>query len=201
MSDYPKTIFVDDNNHAIFICPNCKKSKIVDVSDFLKPDAPARIKYKFKCGKCECGTIECKTCKVKDCSLGHTNTVFLEKRKFGRKKVNLSGSVVMGKEQTRKVITIRDLSRGGLRFSVHDRLDFSVDGRVTVTFRLDDRKKTFIVKEVVIKNIRNNDIGAEFYSITDDIYDKAIGLYLFGMALPLWSAPVEQAEMTASKSE
>jgi hypothetical protein len=55
-----------------------------------------------------------------------------------------------------------------------------VGNKVSLEFRLDDKNNTNIKKDVIIKNIsENNVVGSEFYSLDpSDPIDKILGFYL-----------------------
>jgi hypothetical protein len=161
-------VFVNENNIAVFICPECKKSRNVDVS-----------KYK---NLCKASKIKC------NCPCGHSYNAILEKRKHYRKQTNLPGIYVnivssIGtnflEEVGRGTLRVTDISRTGIQFTLNIQHDFSINDKILVEFRLDDKQKTLIKKEVIIKNINGLKIGAEFLSIDpSDPSDKAIGFYL-----------------------
>jgi c-di-GMP-binding flagellar brake protein YcgR len=102
----------------------------------------------------------------------------LERRKFFRKKVNLSGSII-GDSGKRYSIRVRDLSRTGLRMEVLTPHAFQVDERILVEFFLDDVKETQISKGVVIRKADDKVVDGEFLATESfDNSDKVIGFYL-----------------------
>ena len=162
-------IFVNDNNIAVFICPECKKSRKIDVSKYKNLDKASKIKCKCPCG--------------------NSYYAILEKRKFYRKKTNLPGIYInilssIGtdflEEVGRGTLKVTDVSRTGLQLTINILNDFRIDDKIMVEFRLDDKQKTLIKKKVIIKNINGTGIGAEFCTIDpSNPADKAIGFYLF----------------------
>ena len=161
-------VFVNENNIAVFICPECKKSRNIDVSKYKNLDKASKIKC--------------------SCPCGHSYNVILEKRKYYRKKANFPGIYVnivssIGanflEEVGRGTLKVTDISRTGIQFTLNIQHDFSLHDKILVEFRLDDKQRTPIKKEVIIKNINGLEIGAEFFS-TDPANpsDKAIGFYL-----------------------
>lgn len=161
-------VFVNENNIAVFICPECKKSRNVDVSKYKNLDKASKIKC--------------------SCPCGHSYNAILEKRKHYRKKTNFPGIYVniissIGanflEEVGRGTLKVTDISRTGIQFTLNIQHDFSLHDKILVEFRLDDKQKTLIKKKVIIKNINGLEIGAEFFSIDpSDPSDKAIGFYL-----------------------
>jgi len=64
-----------------------------------------------------------------------------------------------------------------LKFNAKPR--FEAGDRIMIEFDLDDEKKTRIKKELIIRNIQDKKIGAEFSSVDpNNSHDKAIGNYL-----------------------
>ena len=157
-------IFLVDGRMATFTCPECKKTKTSDVSKYSKSNKDVKLKV--------------------NCSCGHSFPVLLERRSFYRKKSkDLPGTYnhINPEKQLKKgKIAVIDISRGGLRFKVNAPPSFSVGNKVSLEFRLDDKNNTNIKKDVIIKNIsENNVVGSEFYSLDpSDPIDKILGFYL-----------------------
>ena len=108
--------------------------------------------------------------------------VLLERRKRRRKKVDLSGSytcIVSGEQSAKGSITIQDITRAGLSFKLDESANqkFNMGDTLFLEFHLDDKSKSLIKKEAVIRNIRGPYIGVEFSSV--DLYDRALGRYMF----------------------
>lgn len=155
-------IFISKNNTAKLICPKCEASKTENVSEYLKVHEAVQLIHKCRCG--------------------FSSTVLLERRERHRKAVNLSGEYdfALSTGQTNKgSITVKDISRAGLKFQVDEdeKPDFVVGSKLFLKFHLDDKQKTLLKKEVIVKNIRGSIIGVEFISV--DLYDRALGLYMF----------------------
>lgn len=155
-------VFISKNNTAKLICPKCGESKTEKISEYLNIHEAVRLKHK--------------------CSCGFLYTVLLERRERHRKTVNLSGEYDYSPstDQTSKgSIIVKNISRAGLSFQVNEdeKQDFVIGDKLLIKFHLDDKQKTLIRKEVIVKNIRGSYIGAEFRSV--DLYDRALGLYMF----------------------
>ena len=73
-------------------------------------------------------------------------------------------------------MTVINLSKDGIGFSVSGMHNIRVGQTANVDFVLDNRKSTRITKEVVIKTIDNNRIGCEFLS--HQAFEKDFGFYL-----------------------
>jgi hypothetical protein len=173
-----KKLYLEDNNVVTVSCPQCKKTREIDATPFLKKEGLVKLTFRFKCNFCDCGHKECSECKEGECSNGNTNIFSLERRKFYRKKVNLSGSII-GENGKRFSIRVLDLSRTGLKMKVLTPNTFHEDQNVQLEFFLDDARETHILKQIVIRKTDNKVVDGEFLA-TDryDHNDKVIGFYL-----------------------
>lgn len=157
-----ENVFIYKANKAIVICPKCEKSKTIDVSEDIGSKYLVRLKHK--------------------CSCGYLYIVLLERRKRHRKIVNLPGTFIcsISKEQVAKgLMTIQDITRAGLCFKLdaNTKQKLNIGDKLLLDFNLDDKSRSLIKKEAIIRNIRGDFIGVEFSSV--DLYDKALGLYMF----------------------
>ena len=129
----PEKVFVNENNTATFICPKCNFSKTNNVSIYKDINKEVRMKVNCKCG--------------------HSFPIILERRKRYRKDVELPGNYTYsssGGEIERGTLVVRNISQGGLSFKVKVDPKFSAGEKIFIEFRLDDKQKTFIKKEVLI---------------------------------------------------
>lgn len=171
-------VYLEDNNVVTVSCPKCKKTREVDATPYLNKEGLVQLSFRFKCNSCDCGHKDCSGCEENDCSNGHSNIFILERRKFYRKKVNLSGSII-GDTGKRYSIRVRDLSRTGLKLEVLTPHAFQVDETILVEFFLDDVKETLISKGVVIRKTDDKEVDGEFLATESfDNNDKVIGFYL-----------------------
>ena len=156
-------VFVTESNMGVFECPQCKKGKSVDVSRYRNIRQVVRIKVKCPCG--------------------HTYRVVLERRKNFRKDVNFPGSythVLPDYREDKGGITVKDLSRSGIKIKLNVEKDFKIGDILLVEFQLNDKQRSLIKKNAVIKKISDPYLGLEFNSIdSSDPSDKAIGFYMF----------------------
>jgi hypothetical protein len=156
-------VYATPSYTAVFECPQCKNSRSVDVSKFKKIEKEVKIKV--------------------NCPCGHSYRVVLERRRHYRKTVNLAGSylfLIPGDQAKKKMLTVTDVSRSGLKIKVSEKPDFAVGDKIFVEFHLDDNKRSLIKKETIVRTIRQLQIGLEFSSTDSaDSGDKALGFYLF----------------------
>ena len=155
-------VFIAKDNTANLICPKCETTRTEDISEYLNAQKAVELKH-----QCQCGYLY---------------TVLLERRERYRKTVNLSGEYAgaLATGQTASgPMTVKDISRAGLSFMVNEdeKTHFVVGAKFLVKFNLDDKQKTLIRKEVIVRNIRGVNIGVAFSSV--DLYDRALGNYMF----------------------
>ncbi len=155
---------ISKDNTAHIECPKCGKSAIADVSKYSAAQKAIKLKV--------------------NCPCGHTYAVFLERRRFFRKNVELPGFYTTEKDAAKKPMTVTDLSRSGVKFETPDARGLNRDDRITLEFTLDDKHRTFIKKEATVVKIWGLQIGVEFASRDpnnpyDRAYDMAIGFYTF----------------------
>jgi len=155
-------VFVADDNMAVFECPQCKKAKRVDVSRYNDIQQAVKIRVK--------------------CSCRHIYNVSLERRKSFRKNANFPGTythVLPDYREDKGGITVKDLSRSGLKIKLNVEKEFKPGDILFVEFQLDDKQRSLIKKDAVIKKISGSYLGLEFKSIdSSDPSDKAIGFYM-----------------------
>ncbi len=153
-------VYITSKQMATFICPQCKRSKTVSVARYAQMDKVVRVTVRCPCG--------------------HAYSTMLEKRKKYRKQTNLPAKyihLVNGKQVGQGLLTIRDLSAGGMKLKISDNHQLAVGDIIQVEFHLDDANRTLISKKVVIRNINRELMGTEF--APTEAADKALGFYLF----------------------
>ncbi|MDM8517632.1 PilZ domain-containing protein [Desulfobacterales bacterium HSG16] len=157
-------VFINNDDKAMFVCPSCGKEKILDVSRYKDVGKTVRLK--------------------RICSCGYSHIVLLERRKFYRKSVAIPGIFMKENErETRKMLVI-DLSRSGVKIETEEGVTLKLGERLFVEFRLDNRQKTLIRKEVFVRSVFGRQAGTEFCSRNHDnpidkAYDMAIGFFTF----------------------
>lgn len=154
-----RRVFLNDRGEGTFICPSCEKGVIKDLQQFAETRTVVRIKCR--------------------CSCGHVYRVLVERRRHFRKPANLLGTFSYDGGTGRPVkgvIRIRDISQSGVRFSVNSIPDFAVGDRLTIEFTLDDKERSQIREDGVVRRIQSNMVGLAFKNT--DHYGK-LGQYLF----------------------
>jgi hypothetical protein len=156
-----KKVFTSSTHQAPFLCEACGKQVVKDVSRFTALDQEIQLKWTCVCGR--------------------PNSVMLERRRFIRKNVNLAGVCSFETQDGRSLcaaITLLDISQRGLRFKPaqdHRQPPLKPGQRLSIRFNLNDQFKTAIDREVIVRKVNGDVVGAEF--ISDDHYDK-LGAYL-----------------------
>jgi len=153
-------IYITSKQMATFSCPQCNRSKTVDVSKYAALDKVVKVNIKCPCG--------------------HSYKAILEKRRHYRKETNLPGTYVHfidGQPRDRGLLTVKDLSTAGMKLRLNVKQSFAVGDQLRVEFHLDDAHRTLIRKTVIIRNQRDQFIGVELAPF--ETVDKALGFYLF----------------------
>jgi PilZ domain len=153
-------IYITSKQMATFCCPQCNRSKTVDVSKYAAVDKLVKVNIKCPCG--------------------HAYKAILEKRRQYRKETNLPGTYVHfvdGQPRNRGLMTVRDLSTAGMKLRLNVKQNFVVGDQMRVEFHLDDAHRTLIKKTVIIRNQRDHFLGVELAPF--EAVDKALGFYLF----------------------
>lgn len=155
-------VFVTANNTAVFECPKCNKTKMVNVSKYKMIEKAVRIKV--------------------NCPCGNSYPVFLERRKHYRKSANFPGKFVLYQADNKidtGMMRVIDVSRSGLKLKMNVKREFSIGDRLMVEFTLDDQKRSTVKKEVVVRKVADDIVGVEFVSVSaSDPSDSALGFYL-----------------------
>lgn len=146
-------VFMNKNNMATFSCPECGKTRQMDVSKFRHIEKKIKLNY----------TCICK----------HKFSVILERRQSVRHKISLKGHIIKGLKKS--AILVVDISRFGLKIKCIEQLELKVGEKIFVEFILDDLKLSKIYKGVIVRTISSVEVSAQFES--SDHYDK-LGPYL-----------------------
>lgn len=154
-SDIQKS-FVMDTDQTTIVCPSCGQAKTVSVEKFRHHKHTLKV-------KCKCS---------------HTFNVLLEFRRHPRKQTELDG-LYDGKQRSSTAggkVKIRNLSLSGAFLEIKGIHNLQVGQKGDLIFTLDDRKKTSLKKEVIIRSVNSNRIGVEF--VENRAFQKELGFYL-----------------------
>lgn len=152
-------VFISNNNTATFVCPQCGNVTTTDVSKYAAIDQKV--------------TVKCR------CNCGNNFKVTLEKRRQYRKSVDLPGAFFfrmdngdIGKGSMRVV----DISSNGFKLKLNVARNFAIGEPLRVEFHLNDNRRTFIEKEVIVRNVKKELVGTSFAPSEGD--DPHLGFYL-----------------------
>jgi len=152
-------VYITSKQTATFACPVCRKSKTVDVSQYAALDKIVKVKVKCPCG--------------------YAYISILDKRRQYRKETNLHGSytrIVNGREAGGGLMTVKDLSTGGLKLQINENYGCAAGDVFKVEFHLDDTRRSLIKKKAIVRNTYRQTAGMEF--APNEAADKALGFYL-----------------------
>ncbi len=156
-------VFISSDNTITFKCPKCNQPRTVDMSNYKNLEKAERVKVK--------------------CACGNTYYALIEKRKQFRKKTNFPGTfthIVSGIPKDKGTMLVTDVSRTGLKIKLNSKREFFIGDNIIVEFHLDDRNRSLIKKECIIKKNLGIEFGIEFISVhPSDPSDRAIGFYMF----------------------
>jgi hypothetical protein len=155
----PKKAYVTDDNKATFVCDVCQHARIADVAHYKNFGKALTVKCKCKCG--------------------HQFEVTLEKRAMVRKPVFLAGTythITSAGDKIEGRMVVRDLTLKGLQLELKTDHNFQVDDALDVDFRLDDTAESQVLKSIIVRNVRDRKLGAEFSDAGE--FDKMLGVYL-----------------------
>jgi hypothetical protein len=148
-------VYVNPDNTAVVKCPKCETTKIVNVGKFKG----ARRRLKIRC-----------TCNA-------SLSITFEFRKAYRKKTDLQGFYAkLPPAKAPDKMQVRDLSMTGIRFVTAVAHHLRKGDEVVLKFTLDDRNRSKIEKNAVVRWVKDKEIGCRF---TESVqYDKIFGFYL-----------------------
>ena len=148
-------IRLNPDNMAVLKWPQCGTARTVNVAKFDNRRGPLKV-------RCNCGAAF---------------RVLFEVRKAYRKETRLHGSYFKhsaGQEQGR--IMVRNISLSGIGFTTLIKHNLKQGDKVKLKFTLDDKRRSEIEKNGVVRVVNDKSIGCQF---TDpDQQDEALGFYL-----------------------
>jgi predicted RNA-binding Zn-ribbon protein involved in translation (DUF1610 family) len=148
-------IYVSDDGRATITCPNCGLTRQARVDQYRGRKHTIKI----------------------NCSCGNSFPVHLEFRRVYRKQTDLKGTYrILSSGGGGGQVAIRDLSRNGIGFTVSGIHSIKIGQRALIDFTLDNRKRSRLQKEVIIRSIDSNLIGCEFNN--QQAFEKDLGFYL-----------------------
>jgi hypothetical protein len=115
------------------------------------------------------------------CKCGHVTQIELEKRGQYRKETDIAGSYRVFESQETPpdsgTMTVVDISRVGVRLKFSSFPKIHPGDMVNIKFNLDDKNRSFVNRDVIVKNIKAPYAGARFHRTHD--MDNILGFYMF----------------------
>jgi hypothetical protein len=148
--------FVRNDDTATVICPACQTAKDIAVGKFR----------------------HCKHTITIHCHCQETFKVSFDFRRHYRKAVSLNGTyeIISKGRVGGGILQINDISRNGLGFTVSGQHQIEEGQNLRVEFQLNDKKKTLLKKEVIVKEVQQNSIGCQFKDNVE--MEKDLGFFL-----------------------
>ncbi len=152
-----QTVRIDSLDTAKFACPECKKTKVMQLSEYKVKKDRTRVKCNCRCG--------------------HSFKVVLEKKNNSVHETELFGTFVStGDIRCSGKMIIKKLNSSGILLKTNLEQKVIPGLKLMVEFVLDDAKQSIVKKEVIIKAKQGKYLSANFLS--DEHYDN-LGPYLF----------------------
>ena len=161
------TVHVNEQNQITILCNQCGNFRTIDVDFYELINEPLTIN--ITCNKC-----------------GHNFKIFINFRKAYRKTTNLYGICSpINRSGSRNTIdymkvskiTVENISRTGMGFTLKSPVHIEIGDSLEIKIKLDNKKRTNITKQVIVRQISNNYIGAEFTTPVDERH-KDLAFYL-----------------------
>jgi hypothetical protein len=100
----------------------------------------------------------------------------VERRRYYRKGVELPGQYHNSRTDRHKRVQILDISFRGLKFTTDELEDIQPGDALSMSFTLDNAKRSQIKRRVKVRYVKHDQVGTEF--INPPEYDKDLGFYL-----------------------
>ena len=165
--DNHATVHVNEQNKVTILCDQCGNFQSID-ADFYKLINES-LTVRITCNKC-----------------GHNFEIFINFRKTWRKATSLSGicSPIDCSGSCNTIdymrvskITVDNISRTGIGFTIKSPHHIELGDTLEVKISLDNKQRSTITKQVIVRRISNNYIGAEF-TIPVNEQNKDLAFYL-----------------------
>jgi len=149
-------VYVREDNTATLICPSCQAVKHFEAERYRHQRHTFTV-------RCRCQNVF---------------SVQLDFRRSYRKPTSLDGTyeIISERGAGSGIAHINNISRGGLEFTVSGIHNIEKDQLLQIEFQLNDKKKTVLNKQAVVRRVLQNSIGCEFKCNAD--LDKALGFFL-----------------------
>lgn len=160
-------VHANEQGEVTIVCSQCGNYKVLDVNAYRAAGHSSRVAV--TCNKC-----------------GNKFTAFVNFRRFYRKETRLPGVITAvdlsdirtAADATQVTgITVENISRSGIGFTINGHFPVSPGDILYVKFTLDDGRKSVINKKILIRRVIDAYIAAEFMTREDE-RDTDLALYL-----------------------
>ena len=136
----PQRVYPTENGKAVIVCARCTAHTPIDARPYL--DSHKSLKVRCRCG--------------------HKFPIVFDIRNFHRKELHLPGQYTKSSGNVPDFLSIEDMSYTGVKFKTGMSHKIEVNDVLTIEFRLDNRRRTRIVKTVRVMHVVGGMIGADF---------------------------------------
>ncbi len=154
--------YIGDSDTVQVMCPNCGKSKNIDITKYKKSQHIIQ------------GAIKC--------ACGSNYPFLLERRRSFRKKVSLVGvfkRIQPGPGPEKGLMIILDLSRSGMKIRRNTDYGLKLGEPIAVAFHLDNPEQSLIKRQAIVKAVMPESIGIQFDAHhADDDTENLLSYYL-----------------------
>ncbi len=176
ISESIQRVFVKPDDTATINCPKCQLVKTVAVGKF-------RTTRHTITARCTCShsfpvSLDFRKCYRKKTALPGRYKIRAEVNDKHWKKTKLTGAYTMQAPASGNGhMLVTNISCGGLQFTTPGDHAIEVGQQAQISFTLDDRKQTNIMKHITIQSVAGNIIGCRFAD--DEPLEQGLRFYLF----------------------
>jgi hypothetical protein len=174
----PTTVraFVKADESANIICPHCQLARTVPVGKFR--DQQHLLKVRCVCGYSFSVSLDFRRHYRKKTVLPGIYEMTDATHAQHQKKTRLSGMYTMQSPATGGGhMQVTNISIGGLQFKTPGPHSITIGQQAQVSFTLDDRKQTTVIKQVTVQSIDDKTIGCKFSD--NQPLEQGLRFYLF----------------------
>jgi hypothetical protein len=150
MRKTPSKSPIPHDNDTVIECSHCGFQKIVNIAKF-----------------CENANVENY---ISKCKCGYAFDVILERRKFERHYFDSDGTVLdESKGGVTYTITVKDLSRSGVKFDIAAKHSLMAGDAIVVGFEFNGSQRTYFIKEATVLHAKGKKVRAQFKTLCGDL--------------------------------
>ncbi len=149
-------VFIKSEDQTLIVCPDCGNSKDVSIGQFRHRQRLLKIK----------------------CSCGYRFKIEIEFRQYFRKDTDLDALYKTSHSAAGagSMVKVINLSLGGVCLEFLNKHNLKVGDGGDLRFKLDNRKESEIIKQLIVMSISGKRVGCQF--VKDKAYETDLGFYL-----------------------